>query len=267
MCVQCGRKQHTSTFFVFMYSMNPKLKRCDLCMSSSNRTLLFPAKIFFSIKNRTKCSPNSWNSLPLIYPVADPRIIYPVGTASCHSGLILFALKIMSGGIASPPALTHETIVVFCGFSPLTVWKVRSPVIPTTAVGCGTSPTLHLSTIPYSIWGVIQPPGVQPFFVLLEKPHNLCWIHSNCMHNQQVYSHLLPHFRESLVEALQPIPPCSPLNGAKSSLTIPDCHLIGKYSQLILGKGEPSSRIDHDGFHQASFLFYFREEIKEVGVT
>ena len=59
MYVQCGGKQHTSTFFDVMYSMNPKLKRCDLCMSSSNRTLLFPAKIFFSVKNRTKCSPNS----------------------------------------------------------------------------------------------------------------------------------------------------------------------------------------------------------------
>ena len=59
MCVQCGGKQHTSTFFDFMYSMNPKLKRCDLCMSSSNRTLLYPAKIFFSVKNRMKCSPNS----------------------------------------------------------------------------------------------------------------------------------------------------------------------------------------------------------------
>ena len=97
MCVQCGGKQHTSTFFDFMYSMNPKLKRCNLCMSSSNRTLLFLAKIFFSVKNRTKCSPNSWNSLPLIYPVADPQIIYPVGAASHHSGLILFALKITSG--------------------------------------------------------------------------------------------------------------------------------------------------------------------------
>ena len=122
-----------------------------------------------------------------------------------------------------------------------------------------------LVDIPYSIWGVIQPPGVQPFFVLLEKLRNLCWIRSNCTHNRQVYSHLLPHFRELLVEALQPIPPCSPLHGAKSSLTIPDCDLIGKYSQLILGKREPSSHIDHDGFHQASFLFYFREEIKEVG--
>ena len=59
MCVQCGGKQHTSIFFDFIYSMKPKLKRCDLCMSSSNRTLLFPAKIFFSVKNRTKCSPNS----------------------------------------------------------------------------------------------------------------------------------------------------------------------------------------------------------------
>ena len=86
------------------------------------------------------------------------------------------------------------------------------------------------------------------------------------MHNRKVYSHLLPHFRVSLVEAFQAIPPGSPLNGAKSSLTIPDCHLIGKYSQLILGKGEPSSCIDHDGFHQAYFLFYFREEIKEGGL-
>ena len=111
--------------------------------------------------------------------------------------------------------------------------------------------------IPYSIWGVIQPPGVQPFFVLLEKLRNLSWVHSNCTRNRQVYSHLLPHFSKSLVEALQPISPCSPLNGAKSFLTIPDCHLIGKYSQLILGKREPSSCIDHDGFHQALFLFYW----------
>ena len=50
MCVQCGGKQHTSTFFDFMYSMNPKLKRCDLCMSSSNRALLFPAKISSLLK-------------------------------------------------------------------------------------------------------------------------------------------------------------------------------------------------------------------------
>ena len=80
-----------------------------------------------------------------------------------------------------------------------------------------------------------------------------------------VYCHLLPHFRVSLVEALQPIPPGSLLNGTKSFLTIPGCHLISKYSQLILGKGEPSSGIDHYGFHQASFLFYFREEMKEGG--
>ena len=153
MCVQCGGKQHTLTFLNFMYSMNPKLKRCNLCMSSSNRTLLFPAKIFFSVKNQTKCSPNSWNSLSLIYPVADPWIIYPVGTASRHSGLILFILKILSGGIASLPALMHETIVVFCCFSPLTVWKVHSPVIPTTAVGCGTSPMPHSSTF-HILFGV-----------------------------------------------------------------------------------------------------------------
>ena len=54
MCVQCGGKQQTSTFFDFIYSMKPKLKRCDLCMSSSNRTLLFPAKIFFSVKKSDK---------------------------------------------------------------------------------------------------------------------------------------------------------------------------------------------------------------------
>ena len=113
--------------------------------------------------------------------------------------------------------------------------------------------------------GCNSAPRCPTIFVLLKKLCNLCWICSNCTHNRQVYSHLLPHFRELLVEAIQPIPPCSALNGAKSSLTIPDCHLIGKYSQLILGKGEPSSPIDHDGFHQASFLFYFREEIKEVG--
>ena len=171
----------------------------------------------------------------------------------------------MSGGIASPLHSCMRQSCCSAVSSPLMVWKVHSPVIPTTAVGCGTSPTPHSLTFHILFGYVIQPPGVQPFFVLLEKLRNLCWIHSNCMCNRQVYSHLLPHFRELLVEALQPIPPCSPLNGAKSFLTIPDCHLIGKYSQLILGKGEPSSRIDHDGFHQASFLFYFREEIKEVG--
>ena len=122
-----------------------------------------------------------------------------------------------------------------------------------------------LVDVPYSIWGVIQPPGVQPFSVLIEKLCDLCWIHSYSMRYQKVYCNLLPHFRVSLVEALQPIPPSSLLNGAKSCLTIPDCHLISKYFKLILGKGEPSSCIDHDGFHQASFLFYFREEIKEGG--
>ena len=122
-------------------------------------------------------------------------------------------------------------------------------------------------TRPHSIFylGCNSAPRCPTIFCTPRKLRNLSWIRSNCTRNRQVYSHLLPHFRESLVEALQPISPCSPLNGAKSFLTIPDCHLIGKYSQLILGKAEPSSRIDHDGFHQASFLFYFREEIKEVG--
>ena len=144
-------------------------------------------------------------------------------------------------------------------FSPLTVWEVCSPVMWYIAY-------TTLINVPYSIWGVIQPPGVQPFSVLVEKLRDLCWIHSNSTHNRKVYSHLLPHFRVSLVEALQSIPPSSPLNGAKSSLTIPDCHLTGKYSQLILRKGEPSSCIDHDGFHQALFLFCFREEIRKRGL-
>ena len=103
------------------------------------------------------------------------------------------------------------------------------------------------------------------FSVLIEKLQDLCWICSYSMRYRKVYCHLLPHFRVSLVEALQPIPPSSLLNGTKSFLTIPGCHLISKYSQLILGKGEPSCCIDHYGFHQASFLFYFREEIKEGG--
>ena len=44
--------------------------------------------------------------------------------------LDLVCLENNEWGHSQPPALTHETIVLFCGFSPLTVWKVCSPLIP-----------------------------------------------------------------------------------------------------------------------------------------
>ena len=65
-CVQCGGKQHTSTFLAFMYSMKPRLKWA-LCISSRTITLASPTRIFFSIGYLTKCSPYSWNNLPLMY--------------------------------------------------------------------------------------------------------------------------------------------------------------------------------------------------------
>ena len=199
MCVQCGGKQHTSTFFDFMYSMNPKLKRCDLCMSSSNRTLLFPAKIFFSVKNGMKFDPNSWNSLPLIYPVADPRIIYPVGSLPPFR-LDLVCLENNEWG-HSQPTCTHawDNCAVLWFFP---THGLEGTFTGDTNYSCRLWYVAYaaLFHIPYSIWGVIQPPGVQPFFVLLEKLCNLSWICSNCTRNRQVYSHLLPHFRESLLQ-------------------------------------------------------------------
>ena len=80
-----------------------------------------------------------------MYPLAKPQIIYPVGAASCHSGLILATLKITRGGMVIPPVLMYNTIIVFIGFSPLMVWKLHSPVTPTTVLGWGTSPTPHSS--------------------------------------------------------------------------------------------------------------------------
>ena len=80
-----------------------------------------------------------------MYPLAEPRIIYPVGAALHHSGLILAALKITRVGMVIPTVLMYNTIVVFVGFSPLTVWKLHSPVTPTTVLGWGTSPTPHSS--------------------------------------------------------------------------------------------------------------------------
>ena len=81
-----------------------------------------------------------------MYLLAEPGIMYPVGAASCHSGLILAALKIKRGGMVIPMALMYDTIVVFVGFSPLAVWKPRSPVTPITVLGWGTLPTPHLLT-------------------------------------------------------------------------------------------------------------------------
>ena len=81
-----------------------------------------------------------------MYPLAEPWIIYPVGAASCHSGLILAALKITRGGMVIPPALMYDTIVLFVSFSPLMVWKLHSPVTPTTVLGWETSPTPHSLT-------------------------------------------------------------------------------------------------------------------------
>ena len=81
-----------------------------------------------------------------MYPLAEPQIMYPVGAASCHSGLILAALKITRGGMVIPLALMYDTTVVFVGFSPLTVWKLHSPMTPTTVLGWGTSPIPLSST-------------------------------------------------------------------------------------------------------------------------
>ena len=103
-----------------------------------------------------------------MYPLAEPRIMYPVGAASHHSGLILAALKITRGGMVIPPALMYDTVVVFVGFSPLTVWKLHSPVTPTTVLGWGTSPTSHRQ--------VFESPIVNPFFVFVEEMADLCWV-------------------------------------------------------------------------------------------
>ena len=81
-----------------------------------------------------------------MYPLAELQIMYPFGAALCHSGLILAALKITGAGMVIPPVLMYDTIVVFVGFSQITVWKLHSPVTPTTVLGWGTSPTPHSST-------------------------------------------------------------------------------------------------------------------------
>ena len=144
-----------------------------------------------------------------MYPLAKPQMIYPVGAASCHSGLILAALKITRGGMVIPPVLMYNTIVVFIGFSPLMVWKLHSPVTPTTVLGWGTSPTLHSSmfymfstngleatfssdsnyctwlgdithstfiNVLYVVRQVFEYPIVNPFFVLVEEMADLCWV-------------------------------------------------------------------------------------------
>ena len=81
-----------------------------------------------------------------MYPLAEPWIMYPVSTASGHSGFILAALKIARGGMVIPRVLMYDTIVVFVGFSPLTVWKLCSPVTPITVLGWGTSQAPHSLT-------------------------------------------------------------------------------------------------------------------------
>ena len=102
-----------------------------------------------------------------MYPLAELQIIYPVGAASHHSGLILAALKISRGSMVIPPALMYDTIVVFVGFSPLTVWKLHSPVTPTTVLGWGTSPTPHSSMF-HMLFGKYSSPQL--------STHSLYWV-------------------------------------------------------------------------------------------
>ena len=108
-----------------------------------------------------------------MYPFAEPRIMYPVGAASCHSGLILAALKITRGGMVIPPALMYDTTVVFVGFSPLTVWKLRSPLTPTTVLGWGTSPTPHSSTF-HMLLGKYSSPQLSTHSLYWSKKWLIC---------------------------------------------------------------------------------------------
>ena len=108
-----------------------------------------------------------------MYLLAEPQIMYPVGAASHHSGLILAALKITRGGMVTPPVLMYDTIVVFAGFSPVTVWKLRSPVTPTTVLGWGTSPTPHSSTF-HMLLGKYLSPQLSTYSLYWSKKWLIC---------------------------------------------------------------------------------------------
>ena len=108
-----------------------------------------------------------------MYPLAEPQIMYPVGAALRHSGLILAALKITRGGMVIPLALMYDTIVVFAGFSPLTVWKLCSPVTPTTVLGWGTSPTPH-SLMFHMLLGKYSSPQLSTHFLYWSKKWLIC---------------------------------------------------------------------------------------------
>ena len=108
-----------------------------------------------------------------MYLLAEPRLMYQVGAASCHFGLILAALKITRGGMVIPLALMYDTTVVFVGFSPLTVWKLRSPVTPTTVLGWRTSLTPHSSMF-HMLLGKFSSPQLSTHSLYWSKKWLIC---------------------------------------------------------------------------------------------
>ena len=148
----------------------------------------------------------------------------------------------------------YETIIVFWGFSPLTVWNALSPVTPTTEVVWGTSPMPHLSTF-HILLGAHSSPQSSSHWVYWSK--NLpIWTGFCCYRsaNWQVNWSFLPYLRVPLVKALQPAPSCLSLYWAKAFVVVSGCHFIGQYTHLLSSEREASSGIYHNNFFEGSFL-------------
>ena len=142
----------------------------------------------------------------------------------------------------------YETIVVFWGFSPLTVWNALSPITPTTKVVWGTSPMPHSSTF-HILLGAHSSPQSSSHWVYWSK--NLpIWTGFAAIALPidrliEVFFHIsgLP-----LVKALQPAPSCLSLYWAKAFVVVSGCHLIGQYTHLLSSEREASSGIYHNNF-------------------